>query len=149
MDDSEQQQIERRALNLLANREHSRAELRRKLLTREVDPQQVDALLNRLERNGTLSDQRFTEAYVSSRRRRGFGPLRIEPELRERGVGQPLIEQWLDADDPDWEARLREVAAAKFGRTPAADYREQVKRARYLEYRGFSHAQIRRLLWDA
>jgi regulatory protein len=135
-------------VRLLAGREHSRAELQRKLLGRGYAAEYVELTLDELARQGLQSDQRYTEQYVSQRRDRGYGPRRIQAELRERGIAPALVEAWLDERDPAWWGQLQAVAAARFGTQPPADQRELAKRVRFLEYRGFAPEQIRRLLLD-
>jgi regulatory protein len=129
---------------LLSAREHSREELRRKLLAR--DGEQLDGLLDRLERRGYLSDERFAREYIDGRRRRGFGPVRIRAELRERGVSEAVIAGLLDESDAEWEAALRDAYQRKFGVDSSKDLRALARRTRFLEYRGFSPEQVRRFL---
>jgi regulatory protein len=135
-------------VRLLAAREHTRAELQRKLSSRGYPADVVSAVLDDLAERGLQSDERYTEQYVALRTRKGYGPLRIRAELGERGVPETLIEAWLDPRDPDWRARLREVASAKFGADRPIDRKEMARRVRFLEYRGFAADQIRRFLLD-
>ena len=92
-----------------------------------------------------MSDARFTEAFIGSRIRKGQGPLRIRAGLRDRGVeaGDALDGE----DDEVWMERLVETARHRFGDGPAVDAREQARRARFLEYRGFPVHLIRRYLY--
>ncbi len=133
-------------MRLLVVREHSRAELRRKLYSRVEDIARLDPVLDGLESRGYLSDERFTEQYVASRKRKGFGPTRIRLELRERGIESDLVESWLDERDEEWLQLLEEVSCRKFGSEQPVDFKERVKRARFLEYRGFPPEMIRRIL---
>lgn len=83
--------IRLRAMGLLARREHSHLELHRKLADRF--PEHVDLLdqvLVGLQQDNLQSDERFAEAFVSSRVRKGQGPHRISMELQQRGLDQPL-----------------------------------------------------------
>ncbi len=141
------QDVEQTAVRLLAGREHSRSELRSKLCARAFDPDRVDAVLDRLAASGLLSDARFTEQFVLSRRRRGLGPIRIRAELLQRGIDSPLIDRWLDEDSDGWLDLLREVHHKKFGSRYSQDPREIARRARFLQYRGFDREQVRRFLW--
>jgi regulatory protein len=138
--------IEQAALRLLAGREHSRHELRRKLGRRHADADLVDAVLSDLEARRLLSDHRFVEAYVDQRRRKGFGPLRIRAELSERGVAGGLVDACLGDDTADWQSLMASVAARKFGHGPIPDRRELGRRARFLEQRGFPAAMVMRYL---
>jgi len=130
----------------LTAREHSREELRRKLVARGADREVLEPLLDRLEGQGYLSDERFVRGYVEGRRRRGFGPVRIRAELRERGVSEALLVGLLDEADDRWEAVLSEAHRRKFGPEGPKDLRELARRARFLEYRGFSPERIHRFL---
>jgi regulatory protein len=135
------------AVRLLATREHSRAELRRKLLARGGDATVVEGLLDDLARRRLQSDARYAEQYVAQRSARGYGPTRIRAELRERGVEDAVIADWLDERDAAWNERLTEVLRKRFGSAGPADFRDRARRARYLEYRGFSAELIRRVLF--
>ena len=104
-------------------------------------------LLDDLAARGLQSDERYAEAYVEQRVRRGYGPMRIRAELRERGIGEALIESWLDDDRELWISRLDAVLASRFG-APARDQRELARQARFLERRGFPGDLIRRRLLD-
>lgn len=141
-------ELEQAALRLLAGREHSRLELRGKLLSRGGDPEDAERLLDQLEAQGYLSDKRFLEQYVEVRIRRGFGPLRIRAELQERGLDDTLINEQLREGDIHWSEQMRDVARRKFGDIASDDRKQQTKIARFLEYRGFPPSLIRSLLWD-
>ncbi len=133
------------AMDLLARREHSQRELRVKL-ERRFPPSQVDEALQTLAAEGLQSDSRFAEAFVRQRSQRGYGPLRIRQELRQRGVGDELAATAMDGAEVDWFAALAYVLERKYGGIPAADLKEKARRTRFLLYRGFSGDQIRELL---
>jgi len=76
--------IENRALRLLARREHSRTELWYKLYRRAEDDSQLVRVLDQLESAGWLDDRRFAEVYARQRREAGYGPVRIRAELEQR-----------------------------------------------------------------
>lgn len=136
------------AVRLLGSREHTRAELTRKLADRGHEAALVTAVLDDLGQRGLQSDERYTEQYIELRSRKGYGPLRIRAELAEKGISETMIQDWLDPRDPAWRDGMREVARAKFGAHPPADRKEMARRARFLEYRGFYQDHIRRLLLD-
>ena len=102
-------------------------------------------MLAGLRSEGLQSDARFAETWVHHRIERGYGPLRIRQELRERGVPADLIDRYLDEKDPDWIARLSELRRRKYGTSTPSSYREQARQSRFLYQRGFSSEQIRRL----
>lgn len=138
--------IESTAVRMLAGREHSRAELRRKLLNRYGDCGAVDTVLDALERQRLLSDERFAEAYVGQRVRKGYGPLRIRAELEQRGIAAVLVARYLDDAAHDWPESMAATAAHKFGDMPETDRRGLAKRGRFLEQRGYPAGMIRRYL---
>jgi len=161
--------LEARAIALLAQREHSRAELRRKLLARlsadaradalaasavgadgamsesELPPDPaavVDELLDWLEAHDYLSATRFAESRVNARAAR-FGSERIRHELAQHGV--TLDPQALHALKDGELARARAIWVRKF-KSPAPDAAGRAKQARFLAARGFSSDVIRRVV---
>lgn len=132
-------------MGLLARREHSRAELLRKLTARGYTATDVEPLLDRLAAQQLQSDARFIDSYARMRSGRGYGPQRIRAELRERGVAADLIEQAFaspaGADTPPIDAIWHRKFA---GRLPQ-DYRERARQMRFLQQRGFSLTDIHAL----
>lgn len=104
-------------------------------------------MLDSLAQRRLQSDARYTEQYIEQRAARGYGPLRIRTELRERGIDDTVIAEWLDERDPVWRQRLAEVARKRFGAAGPADFKDRARRARFLEYRGFSAELIGRVLF--
>ena len=133
------------AVRLLARREHSVAELRRKLESRGFGGEAIERVLSQLREVRLLSDERFVEAYVHSRYERGFGPLRIQKELRERGVSAELISRGVEPEAEGWTVLMGCVRQKRFGPALPADYPEQARQARFLQSRGFAAEQIHRL----
>jgi len=136
------------ALRLLATREHARAELQRKLSAKGYSAEYVGEVLDQLAAQNLQSDERFTEHYVTQRVRQGYGPLRIAAELREREIAEDLIADGVVTNDSVWRQRMEAVVSSRFGNLAARDRRELNKRARFLEYRGFSADLIRQYLFD-
>ena len=133
-----------RALALLARREHSPWELRRKLAPHAESAEALDALLAALEREKLLSADRFVESLVH-RRSPGFGTARIRQELQSHALPRPLVEA-ATASLRDGElARARDVWARRFG-VVATDPRERARQQRFLAQRGFSIEVIRRVV---
>ncbi len=134
-------------MDLLARREHSRRELQTKLAQRDFPAEEITVALDRLEEDGLLSDQRFAEAYARQRVGKGYGPLRIRQELRQRGVDDSLIAETM----APWSGQWLEVAAAQhdkhFGQQPQ-DQRERARQSRYLQNRGFDFDVIREVISD-
>ena len=139
--------LKQRAVAYLARREHSRAELAKKL-SAYGEQEEINSVLNSLQDAKLLSDQRFAAAFVRSRAER-FGAGRLRQELRQRGVEETLVEQELKVDDlPSEIERARLVWKKKFDAQPV-DAKDWAKQARFLQGRGFGGDVIRRVLKDA
>ena len=150
--------LKARALQWLAQREHSRAELRRKLLALALaqdgdrveapgaEPEQaaatVDALLDWLEAAHYLSNERFVESRLHARAAR-FGNRRIRDELKQHQLTlSPEAARALAEGELE---RALGVRARKFADWPA-DRAEHARQARFLAGRGFSPETITRAL---
>lgn len=139
--------LRQRAVALLARREHSRAELARKLGRFAADPAEIDAVLDELGRRKLLSDDRFAEARARSLGAK-VGAARLEHELRARGVDAAAIARVTAAARASEIDRARAAWQKRFGRAPA-DAAERAKQARFLQGRGFSFEAIRRVVGGA
>ncbi|HEY4644956.1 MAG TPA: regulatory protein RecX [Steroidobacteraceae bacterium] len=145
VDPTDPQAARQFAVSLIARRDYCSGELRSKLKGRGFDSEIIEALIGALQREKVLDDQRFVEHFVAYHSGRGQGPARISRDLKGLGLPGELIERWIDAG-PDWVARAREVRQKKFGRPLPQAYAEKAKQARFLQYRGFTGAQIRQAL---
>ena len=137
-----------RALRLLASREHSRLELKRKLATHAESSEALEALLDELEKARLLANDRYAEQRVTVRGGR-YGNARLAGELRSQGVDDATIANAL-AQAGDETERALAVWRKKFGSLPQ-DAQERAKQARFLAGRGFGSPTIRRVLqgtWD-
>lgn len=143
--EQEKAQIRFAAMGYLARREHSRLEMRNKLAQKNYPVDLIESVLADLIRENLLSDERFAEAYTRSRSNRGFGPVRIRLELRERGVAEELIDRVVSPAEPRWHEDVELVRSKRFGPTKPTEFKEQAKQMRYLQYRGFSQEQINRV----
>jgi regulatory protein len=141
-----QKRVETTAVRLLARREHSVDELRRKLEARDYPKSAVEAVLLRLEAKRLVSNDRFTSSFVSHHAERGQGPIRIRAELRQQGIAEESIDAALGVADIDWQSRIQAVRRRRFGQTLPRTLAERAKQARFLQYRGFSSEQIRAAL---
>jgi regulatory protein len=130
-----------RALRHLARREHSRAELARKLAPYAASSQALEALLEELAAKKRLSDERYAENRAHWLARK-YGVAKIRRDLKAHGVADAIAERVSgDGDDE----RARAILARKY-RTPASTREEKARRARFLQSRGFSYETIRRAL---
>ena len=140
-----QTSIRKKAMDLLARREHSEQELRQKLHSREYAADTIDQVLQELKSDRLLSDERFTEAYVNHRFNAGVGPLKIRYELRQKGISDLLVDEFLELLSDRWDQLMVQQRERKYGKTIPAGYAERMKQARFLQNRGFSPESVMRL----
>ena len=133
-----------RALALLARREHTRAELARKLGPHAEFPEQVEPLLDELVARGWLSEARFAEARANTLTRK-FGSRKLEYDLRSRGVSDEVIEATLQQARAQELANCRAAWQKKFGVLPR-NAAERGRQMRFLSGRGFSAEAMRQVL---
>ena len=137
--------IYNKALDILSRREHSRKELYIKLTKRFDCKDEINLTLDQLEENNLLCDSRFTEEYVHSRRRKGFGPVKISMELEKKGVKDSLISSEIDKFN-DWD-KLAELSFKKrFPDGASKNFKELQKQKNFLTNKGFSFYQIESVL---
>lgn len=159
--------LKMRAITLLSQREHSRSELRQKLLrilrrdlaaaagsqaadVDEVNPSdatepadQVEALLEWLQQQGYLSDERFVESRIHARAHR-YGDLRIKQELAQHGLTLSA-DKLATLKEGEYE-RAKAIWQRKFGGQVAQDLAAKAKQVRFMIARGFSSETVRKLL---
>lgn len=135
-------ELKARALRHLVRREHSRAELMRKLAAHAESKEALDAVLDLLLSRKQQSDQRYAEERARSLARK-YGSARIRHDLKSKGIANEIVER---IASPAGEVeRAREILARKY-RLPATTREERARRARFLQGRGFSGELIRRLV---
>ncbi len=138
------QELKARALRLLARREHSRAELARKLAPHAVSREALEALLSDLEQRKQLSEERYAEERARQLARK-YGAARIRQELVAKGISADTAARLSAASGLDDLERARAILARKY-RAPATTIEERARRARFLQSRGFSYDVIRAAL---
>lgn len=133
-----------RALRLLSGREHSRAELERKLAAHEEEPGQLRRVLDELQAKDFINEQRVVDSVVH-RRSGKLGAMRIRQELQSKGLDHDKVQAALGQLKFTELARAREVWSRKFDSLPA-DAAQRGKQARFLAARGFDGEVVRRVL---
>jgi len=135
-------ELKARALRFLVRREHSRAELVRKLAPHAESPEALNAVVDLLLSRKHLSDERFAEERARSLSRK-YGAAKIRQDLKARGVADEVAGR-ASAGLNDLD-RAKEILRRKY-REPAATREERAKRARFLQGRGFSYEVISSVL---
>lgn len=152
------------AFYYLGRREHSKKELREKLLTKECDPQAVENLLIEFEQEGYQSDERMTSAIIKDSIGKKHGKIRILQTLKKHGLTTISsvndIQTWIDEHGEffndlminattkeqenldenyavDWLAQAVEARVKKYGDNIPTNPKEKARQLRFLQYRGF------------
>lgn len=136
--------LRQRALEYLAKREYSYAELGQKLKAYAEETDDVSALLDDFKQRGWVSDARFTEQIVHARKAK-FGSLRVANELREKGVADHLIADAVAQVKGNEFEHAKDVWQKKYKAVPA-NREDWAKQARFLQSRGFGFDIIKRVL---
>ena len=149
-----------RALRLLSGREHSRAELERKLAEHAREPGELSRTLDELQARGFISAQRVVESVIHRRASR-LGVARIRHELQQKGIEPALVQTAVASLQASELDRARAVWRRKFAAAPPsgsdadassklpADPMDRARQMRFLASRGFSGETIRRVVRGA
>ena len=133
-----------RALRLLSGREHSRAELERKLARHEEEAGQLARVLDELQVKDFINEQRVVDSVIHRRSGR-LGAMRIRQELQAKGLDSEKVQEAVAQLKSSELDRAREVWCRKFD-APPVDAAGRGKQARFLAARGFDGEVIRRVL---
>lgn len=136
--------LKSRALRLLSGREHSRAELERKLKSFEEEPGTLARALDELQAKGFISEQRVLESVIH-RRAAKLGAARIKQELQGKGLDPQAVAAAVAGLRMSERERALEVWRKKFGEAPA-DAQAAARQMRFLAARGFGAEVIRRVV---
>ena len=127
-------------MDFLARREHTGKEILSKLQNRVESVELLKAEIDKLEEEGLIDNKRFAEQYIYSRSLRGYGPLRIEQELKQRGVNEDVSHPLMN--DIDWTAFAIEVLKKKTAGVFPDETKQILKIKKFMYYRGFDFNQI-------
>lgn len=139
-----QPSLKGRALRLLSQREHSRAELERKLRQHEQEPGQLQRTLDELQARGFIDEQRVVESVINRRAPR-LGAGRVRQELQAKGLDAERVALAVASLRATEVERAREVWRRKYEDLPR-NAAERAKQSRFLAARGFGGETIRRVL---
>ena len=132
--------IRLKIMDFLSRREHSSREIFKKLSPRVESKELLEEEIEKLKADGLLSDERFAESYFQSRKNRGYGPLRIRNELKQRGVGDQIF--YPLSNEIEWSGLALEALKKKVSGDMPTETKEILKLKRFLNYRGFDFQDI-------
>ncbi|MDW6001782.1 recombination regulator RecX [Vibrio mangrovi] len=131
------------AVQLLSRRDHGRAELFRKLLTKGFAEDEVSHAIQSCEQHGYLDDTRYVQGMIRHHIAKGHGELRIQQTLKQKQIDETVVAEQLALTDVDWFELARSTAERKFGeQITTKDPKVYAKQVRFLQYRGFNFEQI-------
>lgn len=131
------------AFRLLARREQSRTELKRKLVQKQWPADMVKRVVDDLNKEGWQSDERFATSFIRDKVGQKQGRLKILAQAtQQRGISAAIAEEVLDSLEIDWFELCAELKQKKFGDQEPADEKEWSRQVRFLQQRGFTPEQI-------
>ena len=133
--------IYNKALDILSRREHSTKELVIKLEKKFTSNTGILLAVSKLKKNNLLNDIRFTESYVAARKRKGFGPKKIEFELISKGIKDSDISYVL-SEETEWCELAKKAFNKKFKNGPSNEINQKLKQKNFLKNRGFTFQEI-------
>lgn len=148
-----------RAMRLLAQRDYSEQEMRRKLAalspfdrTVEKEPiskESIDQAIEYCHQYNWLNDAEYSRKFIISRSHKGYGRQRIQSELQQKGIDRDDISRAMQKCEIDWYEKAKKVATQRFGNDIPSDWKERSKMQRYLAYRGFAQDEIQSVFTDS
>lgn len=128
-----------------AYRERAESEARDKLVSLGLSQDEVDHLVEELQRDDFLNEARFAKSFAGGKfRMKKWGKLKIKRELKNRGISDELIDQGLEEiEGQAYLETLEELARKKFEQYKGEDlYNQKIKVARYLTVKGYESALV-------
>lgn len=138
--------LKARALRFLSMREHSQAELRKKLAPHVQDGDDLDGLFEWLAAKDFLNEERAAESIVNRQAAR-YGAARVQQTLRQKGVPDALVKASVAQLKTSELPRALEVWRRKFGSLPDTP-QARAKQMRFMASRGFD-GQVLNKIWQA
>jgi regulatory protein len=136
----------KKAMDLLARREHGFNELIEKLKLREFDEDIAYSVVSKLRTEGLQSDERFAEIFTRVRVSKGIGPIKIMYELRVKGIEEKLAYKSSYKDNEEWLKLGRKVLNKKFNFSDLETKGNWLQAARFLQQRGFNSDQVKLII---
>ena len=130
-----------KALGIVSRREHSEKEIKNKLLEKFDAPEIIEQVVLKLIENNLINDIRFAEMYVLIRKRKGFGPKKIQFELMARGIDDS-ISSLVITEEGSWKEAAQKAFNKKFKNGASQEFKERNKQKTFLQNRGFSFEEI-------
>lgn len=150
MADDPKPEIESATMRYLGRRDYSSGELRDKLLRKDFERHDIDAVLDDFIERGWIDDRRFAEQQAGILHRKEWGPLQIVKKLTRHGVDWDMAREVADAlgEEKGWVEPCRARLKSRYGDVSELDQDEMASAYRHLTYRGYPANLVRSLLFD-
>ena len=125
-----------KALDFLSRRPRTVNEIEKKL-SEEYAPDIISRVMDMLNEYKYIDDAAYALEYAKERMKAGYGPLKIEWEMREKGISQELIEAALEPIKAIQIPTAIGALRAKYRNKPDVDEKEKGRAFNYLQRRGF------------
>jgi regulatory protein len=138
-------------LKFLGYRSRSEAEIRTKLTQCGFTSKTTETTLEKLRSLNLVNDGNFARAWAASRvEGRGYGPLRIERELRQKGIPKSLITQILDEtfNRQQGKERAKQLMEKRFRGKDLSDAKSLRRAVSFLQRRGYRDSVIAEILGE-
>ena len=148
-----------KAVQLLAQRDHSSYELSRKLTLFFIKkikcieddyPEELSQLKIQIEHvikhcthQHWMDDEQYIEKYIFMRANKGYGKYKISLELKQRGLSSDLNKKLLNLADINWSEIAYQQLLKKFKLIDPKNNQQKQKVAQYLTARGFTQLNIK------
>lgn len=142
-------QVYQAVINLVSRREHSRLEVKQKLLQKAYPPQLVEQAISSCCESDYINDTRYCSSFIRIKSNKGFGLTRIKMELKQKGINAERIQQSIEELELDWFQLALQCYRKKYASVAICDFKERQKRQRYLFSRGFDSEQVRFAIEEA
>ena len=129
------------SLDIISRREHSEQEITKKLLKKFDTPEVIDRVITKLVANNLINDVRYAQMYVLVRKRKGFGPKKIQFELMARGINDSISSIAI-IEEGSWKEAAQKAFNKKFKKGASNEFKERNKQKSFLQNRGFSFEEI-------
>jgi len=129
-------------MDFLARREYTTKEIFHKLEKRVVSLNILEDEINKLVEEGLINNERFAEQYIHSRSSKGYGPFKIELELKQKGIDETISKPLMVSID--WTNLALKVLKKKTGDQLPLEDKQLLKLKKFLSYRGFDFSHTER-----
>lgn len=138
-----------RAMKLCSSQEYCRGDIEKKLISWQLDPQHIPAVLKELEKEHFLDDARFARAFAKDKLRFSkWGSIKVEYHLKMKGIPENIIHDvFRDLDDIDQEEIIRKELELKRKQIKDSDpYLVKMKLLRFAQSRGYDLEMVQRVV---